>query len=564
MRAAPSALVVIALCAASSAGLRFCRAVPEQDHQSPPSITFQEVAAESGIAFQFDNGSRGKHDLPEIMGGGLALFDADGDGLLDIYLCNGGPIDASERKPDPPCRLFRNRGGWRFDDGTQQANAPGPSYAMGAVAADYDGDGRLDLFVTGWRDQRLYRNLGNFRFEDVTQRAGLKSGLWSTSAAFADLDGDGDLDLYVANYLDYDGKAPPFCAAPDGRRDYCGPEDFAAQPDRLYRNNADGTFTDVSIRAGLSASEGRGLGVLIAELTGDNRPDIYVANDGTPCWLFANQGNLRFKEIGELAGVARDGQGQALAGMGITAADLNDDGRCELVVSNFFNRSTIAFERLPGEAAIYRDISARLGLAAATRDVLGFGLAVIDFDGDGHNDLIQANGHVLDRARLGIPFAMRPTLLRNTDGVFQDAAEKAGPWFKRHVLGRGLAVGDLDGDSRPDVVINCIDAPAAMLHNVSDGNHFLVLDIIDQSGRPAVGARVEVRAGGRRHGSVVAAGGSYLASAPARLFFGVGRAQSVERIDVTWPWGRAESWSTPAVPRNGALLIRQGSGRPEP
>jgi enediyne biosynthesis protein E4 len=532
----------------------------ERRDKNHSGIAFEEVVAPSGISFQFDNGSRGKHDLPEIMGGGLALFDADSDGLLDIYLCNGGPIDASAGKADPPCRLFRNRGGWQFEDVTQKAAAPGPSYAMGAASGDFDGDGRVDLFVTGWRDQRLYRNTGNCRFEDVTDRAGLKSSLWSTSAAFADLDGDGDLDLYVANYLDYDAKSAPYCSAPDGRRDYCGPEDFAAQPDRLYRNNGDGTFTDVSISAGINLGDGRGLGVLIAELTGDNRPDIYVANDGTPCWLFANERDLRFKEIGESAGVARDGQGQTVAGMGVGAADLDGDGLCELAVTNFFNRSTIAFQRLPDSRASYRDVSAKLGLAAATRRVLGFGLAVVDFDGDGRNDLIQANGHVLDRARLGIPFEMRPTLLRNTGGGFQDVAHQAAPWFDRPILGRGLAAGDLDGDNRPDVVVSSIDAPAAVLRNVSDGNHFLALDVIDKTGRPAVGARVEVRLGGHLHASVVTSGGSYLASAPARLFVGLGAARSVERIDVIWPWGISESWSTPKSPDRDVLLIKQGSG----
>ena len=411
-----------------------CRADDPRPKNASP-IVFEEVAAHAGISFRFAHGSRGKHDLPEIMGGGVAVFDADGDGLLDVYFCNGGPIDDAPGAPDPPCRLFRNRGSWQFEDVTQRALAPGPSFAMGAAAGDYDGDGRIDLFVTGWGDQRIYRNLGNFRFEDVTERVGLKSSLWSTSAAFADLDGDGDLDLYVANYLEYDAKSAPYCSAPDGRRDYCGPEDFAAQPDRLYRNNGDGTFTDVSAWAGINPPEGRGLGVLIAELTGDNRPDIYVANDGTPCWLFANQGDLRFKEIGETAGVARDGRGQVIAGMGVGAADLDDDGRCELVVTNFFNRSTIAFQRLPDHRASYRDFSAGLGLAAATRNVLGFGLALVDFDGDGRNDLIQANGHVLDRARLDVPFAMRPTLLRNTAAGFQDVGHRAGTWFTRPILG---------------------------------------------------------------------------------------------------------------------------------
>ena len=532
----------------------------DKNRETSRSIFFKEVALQSGISFQFDSGSRGKHDLPEIMGGGVAIFDADGDGLLDVYLCNGGPIDATAGKPDAPCRLFRNRGGWKFEDVTGRAAAPGPSYSMGAAAGDFDGDGRMDLFVTGWRDQRLYRNAGNCRFEDVTGPAGLQSSLWSTSAAFADLDGDGDLDLYVANYLDYDAKNPPYCSAPDGRRDYCGPEDFAAQPDRLYRNNGNGTFTDVSAGAGIDLAEGRGLGVLIAELTGDDRPDIYVANDGSRCWLFANQGDLQFKEIGERAGVARDGHGRAIAGMGAGAADLDGDGLCELVVTNFLHRSTIAFQPLADGVGTYRDVSRELGLAGATGDVLGFGLALVDFDGDGRVDLMQTNGHVLDRDRLGEPFAMRPTLLRNAGGTFQGIGDRAGPWFARTILGRGLAVGDLDRDSRPDVVVNSVDAPAAVLRNVAEGNHFLAVDVVDRAGRPAVGARVEVRAGGRRHASLVAAGGSYLASSPARLFVGLGAAKAVERIEVTWPWGLTETWTPQSPPERGALRIEQGSG----
>lgn len=395
----------------------------------------------------------------------------------------------------------------------------------------------------------------------MTGRAGLNSNLWSTSAAFGDLDGDGDLDLYVANYLEFDAKSPPYCAAPDGRRDYCGPEDFPAQPDRLYRNNGDGTFSDVSPMAGINLSEGRGLGVLIAELTGDNRPDIYVANDGTPCWLFANLGDLRFKEIGETAGVARDGQGRAMAGMGVAAGDLNDDGLPDLVVANFFDRSTIAFQALLHPRGTFHDATNRLGLAAATRHVLGFGLAVVDLDGDGRNDLIQANGHVLDRARLGIPFAMRPTLLRNTGAGFQEISRGAGPWFEQPILGRGLAVGDLDGDSRPDVIVNALDARAALLRNGSEGNRFLSVEIIDKAGRPAVGARVQIIVGGHSRWGILTAGGSYLASAQPRLFFGLGRARSVERIDVMWPWGLVESWSEPAIPDRGPLAIKQGTGR---
>jgi hypothetical protein len=526
-------------------------------------ILFEEVAASAGISFRFETGSRGQHDLPEVMGGGIAIFDADGDGSPDIYLCNGGPIGAAAGKADPPGRLYRNKGDWRFEDLNDRAGVPGPSYAMGAAAGDYDGDGRDDLFVTGWRDQRLYRNLGGGRFEDVTRRAGLTSDSWSTSAAFVDLDGDGDLDLYVATYLVYDPESAPFCAAPDGRRDYCGPEDFPAQPDHLYRNNGDGTFTDVSQQAGIDLTGGRGLGVLIAELTGDNRPDIYVANDSSPCWLFANKGNLIFEEIGEEAGVARDGDGEVLSGMGVAQGDLDGDGLLDLVVANFYDRSTVAFRAQGTPRGLYRDASSWLGLKVATRRVLGFGLLLVDFDGDGRVDLLQTNGHVLDRDRLGVPFSMRPTLLRNTAIPLQDASATAGSWFERAGLGRGLAVGDLDGDGRPDVVAAALDAPAAVLRNASAGGHHLGVELVDRAGRPAFGARVRLIAGGRIATGSLAAGGSYLSTSQPRIWFGLGHeAASVTRIEVEWPWGSSEGWNRPTPSPRGLLRLRQGTGRP--
>jgi hypothetical protein len=527
------------------------------DRPAPPPIVFRDRGDEAGVSFRFEDGSRGRHDLPEIMGGGVGLIDADGDGWLDLFFCNGGPIVGTQDRTDPPCRFYRNNRDGTFLDATGAAGAPGPSYAMGVAVGDVDGDGRDDLFVTGWRDQRLYRNAGDGRFEDVTRHAGLTSDLWSTSAAFADLDRDGDLDLYVAGYLDYDPNRAPFCSAPDGRRDFCGPEDFPAQPDRLYRNHGDGTFTDVSRSAGIDLAEGRGLGVLIADLSGDGLLDIFVANDGTACWLFENKGGLRFEEVGLAAGVAFDGQGQALAGMGVASGDIDGDGRPDLLVSNFLGRATIAF--LARGDGTYIDASASLGLVAATRDVLGFGLAACDFNGDGRLDLIQANGHVLDRARLGSPFAMRPSVLVNDGGRLRDASAGAGPWFARAILGRGLAVGDLDRDGRPDVVVNALDAPAAILRNESEAGHVLALDLVGRCPRQPFGARVRAHVAGHTIVGGLPGGGSYLSASDRRLYLGLGESRRVDRLEVAWPSGRVESWEDleAGTPRR----LEEGTGR---
>ncbi len=525
------------------------------------SIVLNDVAAQAGVVFRFHDGSRGKHDLPEIMGGGVALFDADGDGRLDLYLCDGGPIGAGGDQNDPPCRLYRNLGGMRFEDVTGVAGAPGPSYAMGAVAGDYDGDGRVDLFVTGWRGQRLYRNLGKCRFQDVTHQAGLESSRWSTSAAFADLDGDGDLDLYVATYLDYDPALAPYCAAPDGRRDYCGPEDFPAQPDMLYRNNGDGTFTDVATKAGIDQPPGRGLGVLVAELTGDARPDVFVANDGSPCRLYANQGNLVFRETALESGVAHAASGSALAGMGIAFGDLMGSGRPMLVVANFLGRGTVAFEPDPAHGGLYRDVSAAIGLTRLTQKTLGFGLAMVDLDGDRGLELIQTNGHVLDRERLGEPFAMRPLIVGVVGDRLGLKGAQSGGWLSRPVLGRGLAVGDLDGDGRPDLVAAALDAPVAILHNESPGKNRLTLELVDRVGLPAYGARLRLTAGGTTRLFELAAGGSYLSASPPWLSIGLGAAEAVERIEVDWPWGAKEAWTRPTISDEGRMRLRQRPDR---
>ncbi len=295
--------------------------------------------------------------------------------------------------------------------------------------------------------------------------------------------------------------------------------------------------------------------MIVADLVGDAQLDIYVANDGTPCWLFENRGNLHFEEVGLPAGVALDGRGEALAGMGVGLGDLDEDGRPDLVVTNFLGRSTIGFRAL-GDGR-FADASDALGLTAATRPVLGFGVALADFDADGRLDLLQANGHVLDRARLGPPLAMSPSLLRNSGGKLVNAAEGAGPWFSRPIIGRGVAVGDLDGDGRLDAVVNALDAPAAVLRNVGPSGKSLSLELVGRPPAvPPVGARVRATVGSRTFVRVLAGGGSYLSASERRVHLGLGEAGRVDRLEVAWPSGRTEIWND--VPA-GRVRLEEGT-----
>jgi hypothetical protein len=409
---------------------------------------------------------------------------------------------------------------------------------MGAAVGDVDGDGRDDLFVSGFREQRLYRNLGDCRFEDVTASCGVNAELWGTSAAFLDVDLDGDLDLFLCGYIEFDPATAPYTAAPDGRRDYPGPEEFRASRDRLFLNDGRGRFSDVSAAAGIDAPAGRGLGVVAADFDGDGRVDLFVADDGTPARLYLNQGGARFVDAARDRGLAVDGRGDALAGMGVARGDVDGDGRPDLAVTNFLGRSTILF--VDQGNALYRDESEFRGLATATRPRLGFGVALVDLDGDRALDLLQANGHVLDRARLGEPFAMPTTLLRNQRGRFVDAAQAASPRLARPILGRGLATGDLDDDGRIDLVVAALDSAPVIYWNDSKRTPAVVLDL-EAGGGTAVGTRVEATIGGRTDLREVVGGGSYLSASDRRVFLDLGDADAVERVVIRRPSGDVET-----------------------
>ena len=476
------------------------RARPAAAVSTGPAPAFSDDAEAVGLRFRYDAGASKERQIPETMGTGLGLLDYDGDGWLDVYATQGGPFPPGRDRPANGDRLFHNRGDGTFEDATVSAGIaafPG-GYGHGVAVGDYDNDGDPDLFIARWRSYALYRNRGDGTFEDATQSAGLGGDRdWPTSAAFADLDGDGDLDLYVCHYLVWNEASPFICHDPKfGANRLCSPRLFPSRPDRLYRNDG-GRFVEVTKEAGIVDTHGRGMGVVAADLDDDGRVDLYVANDQSANFLWRNIGGLRFEEVGHSAGVAASGSGGYQAGMGVGCGDVDGDGLPDLVVTNFYDEGTTLYQNL-GQG-VFSDRSEPYGVLAATRARLGFGIAFVDANNDGRLDLAQANGHV-DDFRPESPYAMPLQLfLGGTDRRLTDAGDRAGPPFRTERLGRALAVGDLDNDGRPDLLMACLDAPLMYAHNRTDGGHHLTLRLEGTaSNRDAIGARVTVIANGRR------------------------------------------------------------------
>ena len=530
---------------------------------APVVLQFVDDAEAAGLRFVHDNGQTPKKFPPETMSGGVGLLDYDGDGRLDVYLVQGGPFPPPAG-PAEGDRLYRNRGDGTFEDVTDRAGLgrAGRGYGHGVAVGDYDNDGRPDLFLTRWRAYALLHNRGDGTFEDATDRAGLDGDRdWPTSAAFADLDGDGDLDLYVCHYLAFDIQNPRVCPDAGSRvNHYCNPKEFPALPDHAFRNDR-GRFVDVTSRAGFVDPEGRGLGVVAADLDDDNRVDLYVANDMSANYLFRNKGDFRFEEVAFEVGAAANGSGGFQSGMGIACGDLDGDGRPDLAVTNYYGESTTLFRNLG--RCLFGDNTVATGLAAPSRNLLGFGIAFLDADNDGRLDLISANGHVSDY-RPAFPWTMPIQLLVGAaGGRLTDVSAGAGPPFQPLHLGRGLAAGDLDNDGRIDAVVVCQNEPPVLLHNRTAGGHRVTIQLEGtRSNRDGVGARVMIEAGGSRQVAQRFGGGSYQSAGDPRLHFGLGAATRVDRLEVRWPSGQTDRFLGLDVDR--CYRLREGDAEARP
>ncbi len=554
---------VVALAAIAGAWwLAGSRQAESEAPAGPPAVPasagpawFRDVTAGSGLDFTYRNGEEvDQFTILESLGGGVALIDYDGDGLLDVFLTGGGTFGGPDHKDiqGSPCKLYKNLGGWKFKDVTEEAGLGGPWwYTHGAAVADYDRDGWPDLLVTGYGRLALFHNepdgKGGRHFVDVTERMGLRDRSWSTSAGWADLDGDGWPDLYVCHYLDWSFDNNPPCAGvvPGVKQDVCPPTKFKPLVHALYRNEGGKGFRDVSAEQGFKA-EGCGLGVVLADFNGDGRPDVYVADDGTNNLLFLNRGG-KLEEKGLAAGAAVNELGKYSGSMGVDVGDYDGSGRPSLWVTNFQGELPALYRNRGRE--IFQHYSQAAGVAALGRRFVGFGTGFVDVDNDGWEDLVIANGHVLRYPAAG--FARQPpVLLWNTERqgrrFFTDAGTRGGPFFQTPIMGRGLAVGDLDNDGWPDLVVSCTNAPALLLHNeaaVAAPARWLGVQLVGRDRRDVVGSVAVLEVDdGRRLTRFAKGGGSYLSASDPRLLFGLGESGRPGRLTVRWSWGEEQSW----------------------
>jgi len=519
----------------------------------PPLLS--RTAADAGITFVHDRGGTGAKHYPETMGAGVAWLDYDGDGWLDLYLVQSGPFPPRGTPRDnagAADRLYRNRGDGTFEDVTAGAlpEEGDRGYGQGVLAADLDGDGWSDLYLANYGPDAFLRNRGDGTFEDATAVAGLGLGGWSSSAAAADYDGDGRLDLYVARYLVYPEDDPPFCGdAESGRRQYCDPALFLGEHDRLYRNLGPGdgrpvTFEDATAAAGLGGADGKGLGVVFADLDGDDLPDLYVANDLTLNLLFRNRGDGTFEELSLLSGTALNREGKPEAGMGVALGDVDGDRRPDLAVTNFDVETNTLYRNLGG--LLFEDVSAPSGFGPPSFNLLAFGVVLADLDLDGALDAYVADGHVREEPRReNVHYAQRDLLLLG-DGAGHFSTLRC-PWLDDHpAVGRGLARVDYDRDGDPDLAVQHNHAPFELLRNeAADAGRWLGVHLRGRRPNPeGVGARVTLTTSAGVQSRWVLAGDSYQSSSAKTLHFGLGDAAPLE-LEIRWPSGAIRRFRSP-------------------
>jgi hypothetical protein len=527
--------------------------------------TFLDVAAQAGITFRHDNASSAEKYLIETMGSGCGWIDYDQNGLLDLYLVNGTATRVYT--PQQPTRgaLYRNNGDGGFTDVTAKAGVGAEGlFGMGVAVGDYDNDGFPDLLVLGYGRCILYHNNGDGTFTDVTARAGLQnSGLWASSAAWFDYDNDGKLDLIIANYVDWSPERNFYCGdRGPGMRSYCHPDDFHGQPPTLYHNNGDGSFTDVSKSSGVGLKGGNGLGVVTFDYDNDGWQDIFIANDHMPNFLFHNNRDGTFREVGYQAGVAVSADGQFEAGMGTDAADTTGSGRLDLIVGHLDMQLARVYQNMGDQT--FEDATLRSKLSYSTYHMSTFGARFMDYDNDGWRDLFLANGHVLDnieRYHADTKYAEPKMMFRNTGrGIFENVSDQLGPDFQLPRVSRGAAIGDFDNDGDLDILINnCGQAPQLLRNDGGNANHWLeILLIGTKSNRDGVGARVKVTAGDLILYDQRKGGMSYQSAQDPRLHFGLSQRSSVDSIEIVWSSGSVTKLAN--VKADQIIAVKEGAG----
>jgi hypothetical protein len=524
---------------------------------------FTDITRSAGILWKHTSGESNDRFLLETMGGGVAFVDFDHDGLLDIFLVTGGETPGGKSAAPARNALYRNLGNGKFEDVAAKAGVDQiPFYGMGVAAADYDNDGYPDLYVTGYPSSALFHNNGDGTFTNVTARAGVSNtGKWGAGAAWFDYDRDGRLDLFVANYAKFSFDGPQHCQY-QGQATYCAQTAYEGDSPRLYHNNGDGTFTDVTAQARLSKLVGRALGVIAIDVDGDGWTDLFVARDASPNLLLINQHDGTFRDAGLSAEVALNIDGNARAGMGVDAGDVSGTGWPGFIITNFNDEHHALFVN-PGHFP-FEERTVQSGLARFTKSFVGWGTHFIDYDNDGNLDLVIVDGHlneVIEKTRHDVSYREPPLLLHNdARGNFQNVAALAGRIFQQKFRARGLAVGDIDNDGRADLIFTCLDAAPVLLRNTAvEAGSWIGFELEGtRSNRDAIGARVVVTAGGRKLVRWITGGGSYLSSHDKRLIFGLGNSAPQDvNAEIHWPGGSVQTVTGLAVNRYHKLMERR-------